>query len=137
MSNLTEVYEPFLKVAGLLIPEGPGTASAAEVLRHRPLVARALTARPDLEQLVVTAVTLGADADTLDQLERAVGFPSEAFNALTLIVAGAYYLSTAVLETLDYDPPAERYVNGSLEHDIVNMLPRVKCTPRFAPEHRQ
>lgn len=133
MTILSENYDAFLQVAGLLIPEGPETPPASEVLKDVKLVDRAIATRPDLEPLVAAAVAKADGTTTMAEVEDAVGFPSAEFNALTLIVAGAYYLSPAVLDTLDYDPPTERYVNAFLEQEIVELLPRVRCTPRFTP----
>ena len=133
MTISRENHANFLNLAGLLIPDGPESPSASTVLLEEGLVVRALAARPDLEPLVNAAVAKASEVRSLEELEEVLGFPSEEFNALTLIVAGAYYLSSPVLETLDYDPPAERYVNGSLEQDLIDMLPMVKCTPRFTP----
>lgn len=125
--------DAFLHVAGLLIPEGPGAPSAGQVLQHFELVDRALAARPDLAPLVNAAVTRGREVTSVPELARILDFPSAEFDALTVIVAGAYYLAPSVLNTLDYDPPAERYMSGSLEDEILALLPTVQCTPRKVP----
>jgi hypothetical protein len=123
----------FLRLADILIPEGLESPSAAKALEQEDLVGRALAARSDLLPLVNAAIAMAGGAQTVAELGAALGFSSAEFRALTLIVSGAYYLAPGVLETLDYDPPAERYVNGSLEQEIRDMLAHVQCTPRWVP----
>lgn len=123
----------FLRLANILIPEGIDSPSAAKALEQEDLVQTAVAARSDLVPLVNNAIAMAGGAQTVAEIGAALGFSSAEFRALTLLVSGAYYLGPEVLETLDYDPPAERYVNGSLEQEICDMLSDVQCTPRWVP----
>jgi hypothetical protein len=87
-------------VGDILIPGGDGMPSAGEAGLGSDLLDALLRVRPDLAAPLHSALSL-APAEGLS-LQRLRDIGRAAFATLTLVVAGAYYLSPSVRDLLDW-----------------------------------
>lgn len=87
-------------IGDILIPSADGMPSASEVAVAGDLLDALLRARPDLAEPLHAALALVPPADL--SLQRLKDSGRAAFSTLTLVVAGAYYLSPSVRDLLDW-----------------------------------
>lgn len=95
-----EERERLNRVGDVLIPAADRMPAASEVGMGTDLLDGLLRARPDLADALRSALALVPTKDLSLQALRDLG--RSAFSTLTLVVAGAYYLSPRVRDLLDW-----------------------------------
>lgn len=89
-------------LADLLLPEAHGMPSASAVGLHERGVDRVLDARPDLTEPLVNVLDEESELEPRVFVSRLREAAGEAWNILTLVVAGAYYMDADVRRRLNY-----------------------------------
>ncbi|MEU7749862.1 hypothetical protein [Nonomuraea sp. NPDC049158] len=97
-----DARERLARVADTLIPAGAGLPSASTAGVHTGLLDQVARARPDLVPPLLDALDALGDASDLAAVERLAAEAKQAYEALTLVVAGAYVMSPQVTATLRY-----------------------------------
>ncbi|WP_020495846.1 hypothetical protein [Sciscionella marina] len=95
----------FAALADVLIPASGPMPSAAEAGVPDALVDQALGYRPDLSDAFIRALASCSGADPEAALGQLAADSPDQFEALTVLTAGAYFLSTRVKAALSYTPP--------------------------------
>ena len=124
--------------ADVLIPGGHGLPSASEAKVHEKWIDRALAARPDLFEIVVTTISgQEGPAVTLDRLKTA---DKTAFDDFTFVIAGAYLMNPSVCKALGRPGNApkprpalpdesDHYLDGGILDPVIARGPIYKPTP--------
>jgi hypothetical protein len=113
-------------LAGLvdhLIPASGPMPSATAVGVHDGLIDRALGHRPDLVHPFTEALDAASGHDPQAELTALAEHRPELFQALTLLTAGAYFLSPIARDALGHTPPP-RAVRDDV-NDYVELLATV------------
>ncbi|MGW0999670.1 hypothetical protein [Streptomyces sp. NPDC002520] len=113
----------FAVVADVLIPAAGDMPSASAAGVPGALLDQVLSFRPDLAAPFETAVAACVGKEPEAALDELTTSAPELFAALTLLTAGAYFLSPQVKEALDYEP-APRVANDDVD-TYVDMLEAV------------
>ncbi|WP_223281014.1 gluconate 2-dehydrogenase subunit 3 family protein [Streptomyces antnestii] len=95
----------FAALADVLIPASGPMPSATAAGVPDALLDQALGYRPDLAELFAEAVARCTGKDPEAALDTLAAQQPEQFQALTLLTAGAYFLSPRTKAALAYDPP--------------------------------
>jgi hypothetical protein len=140
-SGDVELDEMVLRLAAFadtLIPGGAGLPSASEAGVHAGLIERALAARPDLEDVVMTVID--SDGEPAEELERLRVEQPTLFDNFTFAISGAYFLSPEVRRLLGYPGPApepkpaapgeaEQFLAGDIIEQVIARGPIFRPTP--------
>ncbi|MGW5645268.1 gluconate 2-dehydrogenase subunit 3 family protein [Saccharopolyspora sp. NPDC003752] len=100
-----EQRRTFAALADVLIPASEPMPSATAAGVPEALIDQALGYRPDLTEAFVGAVASCADQEPEAALDELAARGPGQFQALTLLTAGAYFLSPQVNSALAHDPP--------------------------------
>jgi hypothetical protein len=109
----------FAGLADVLVPSADDMPSASEIGVHQRLLDRALAARPDLAQPLLTLVRTAHGRDPLAEVHRLRHEDDDGFGVLLLVVTAAYYLSRKVRRLIGY--PGQRPVEvfaDQAEYDL-------------------
>lgn len=91
-------------VADVLIPAAAPMPSASEAGVPDQLIDRVLGYRPDLVTPFTQALDACAGQDPATAIDTIASTSPEQFQALTLLISGAYFQSPATKAALDYEP---------------------------------
>lgn len=125
-------------LADVLVPAVPPWPSASEAGVAETWAARSLAALPGHASLVSRALDAAASGEPIAEIECLEREDREAFDALVLVVVGAYYLSPKVRRLLGWagprrNPPvegeAEFYLEDGLLDPVVERGPIYRPTP--------
>jgi hypothetical protein len=136
MSKLTpELRAAFAAVADMLIPAYKKYPSATSVGVHEKMLDDVLGFRPDLVEAFVRglkAIDTAALSDSVNTLYKA---DSDAFNAISLVASGGYYMTPQVREVLGY--PGQESVAYNA-HEVPDFLldQRLENVTRRGPIYR-
>ena len=136
MSRLTpDLRAAFAAVADLLIPAYKKYPSATSVGVHDKMLDDVLGFRPDLVEAFLrglAAIDRAALSDSVNTLYKA---DAEAFNAISLVASGGYYMTPAVREALGY--PGQEAVPYD-PHEVPSFLldQRLENVARRGPIYR-
>ncbi len=114
----------FATLAETLIPRSDTMPSATDAEVTGALLDQALGYRPDLLAALTAALDAGFGKDPEAALDSLSAGQPEQFEALTVLAAGAYFLSPAVKAAMPYDAaprPAREDMDGyvgMLEHVV-------------------
>ncbi|MCR5977517.1 hypothetical protein GDN83_07160 [Gordonia jinghuaiqii] len=138
MITIDDVRAQLAWVADTLIPSDKdlGMPSATEAGIVTELIPRALRARDDLsETFLNTLAELPADAPA-DPLGAIRGLGQPAFDMVTRMIAGAYFLNPAVTAALGY--PGQEALRDTPDYDeIAEVTARVAARgPVYIPTPR-
>ncbi|MEV0056648.1 gluconate 2-dehydrogenase subunit 3 family protein [Saccharopolyspora shandongensis] len=101
----SEQRRTFAALADVLIPASEPMPSATAVGVPEALIDQVLGYRPDLAEAFAGAVASCAGQGPEAALDELAARRPDQFQALTLLTAGAYFLSPQVKTALAYDPP--------------------------------
>lgn len=136
MSKLTpDLRMAFAAIADLLIPAYKKYPSATSVGVHEKMLDDVLAFRPDLTEAFlrgVTAIDTAALSDSVNTLYKA---DPEAFNAISLVASGGYYMTPEVRAVLGY--PGQESVPYNA-HEVPDFLldHRLENVSRRGPIYR-
>lgn len=136
MSRVTpELRSAFAAVADLLIPAYKKYPSATSVGVHEKMLDDVLGFRPDLVEPFLRglkAINTSALSDSVNTLYKA---DTEAFNAISLVASGGYYMTQSVREVLGY--PGQEAVPYDA-HEVPSFLldQRLENVARRGPIYR-
>lgn len=116
----TEQRRTFAALIDVLIPASDRMPSATAAGVADALLDQVLGYRPDLAEPFAEAVAQCTGKDPEAALDALAEQQPEQFQALTLLTAGAYFLSPQVKAALAYDPPP-RTVNDDVD-SYIDML---------------
>lgn len=124
-----EVRERLAHVADVLIPAGAGLPAARAAEVHAGLLDEVARVRPDLIPALVEALDVLGDTPDLASVDRLAADAPQAYEALTLVVAGAYLMSPKVTGPLGYTFAETRVVDPRDTLDAVSegLLDPVKA----------
>jgi hypothetical protein len=136
MSKLTpDLRAAFAAVADLLIPAYKKYPSATSVGVHEKMLDDVLGFRPDLVEAFMRglkAIDMAALSDSVNTLYKADG---DAFNAISLVASGGYYMTPEVREVLGY-PGQESVPYNAHEVPDFLMNHRLENVARRGPIYR-
>lgn len=89
-------------IADQLIPEGDGMPAASEVAVTADQLGRVLAVRPDLAPHLLRAFGATMTMAAADAIDLLTGSDPDALDAITLAVAGGYYMHPDVRRLLGY-----------------------------------
>jgi hypothetical protein len=89
-------------LADVIVPGAEGMPSASEVKVHERWIDRAVSGRPDLEDELRRAVDVAAGRDPESELARLRDEEPATFEAIALLVTGAYYMVPRVRKLIGY-----------------------------------
>ncbi|OBC13090.1 hypothetical protein A5784_32630 [Mycobacterium sp. 852013-50091_SCH5140682] len=118
-----EQRQVFAILAETLIPASDTMPSATTAEVPGDLLDQALGYRPDLVEALTAALDSSAGKDPEAALDSLATEQPEQFEALTVLVAGAYFLSPAVKAAMPYDA-APRPARDDMD-SYVDMLEHV------------
>jgi hypothetical protein len=118
-----EQRQMFGTLAEILIPAGETMPSATTAGVSGALLDQALSYRPDLVAALTAALDSSAGKDPEAALDSLATEQPERFEALTVLAAGAYFLSPAVKGAMPYDA-APRPARDDMD-SYVDMLEHV------------
>lgn len=101
----SEQRDVFATLAEILIPASDDMPSAATAEVSGTLLDQVLGYRPDLVDAFTEALTFSEGRDAESALDGLVAEHPDQFEALTVLAAGAYFLSPAVKVAMPYDAP--------------------------------
>ncbi|MEV0700599.1 gluconate 2-dehydrogenase subunit 3 family protein [Saccharopolyspora sp. NPDC050389] len=101
----SEQRRTFAALADILIPASEPMPSATAAGVPEALIDQVLGYRPDLAEAFADAVASCAGQGPEAALDELAARSPDQFQALTLLTAGAYFLSPQVKTALAYDPP--------------------------------
>lgn len=136
MSKLTpELRAAFAAVADMLIPAYKKYPSATAVGVHEKMLDDVLGFRPDLVEAFtrgLAAINSTALSDSVNALYKA---DPDAFNAISLVASGGYYMTPEVREVLGY--PGQEAVPYNA-HEVPDYLldHRLENVARRGPIYR-
>lgn len=136
MSTLTpDLRAAFAAVADLLIPAYKKYPSATSVGVHEKMLDDVLGFRPDLVESFLrglAAIDTGSLSDSVNTLYKA---DADAFNAISLVASGGYYMTPVVREVLGY--PGQESVPYDA-HEVPSFLldQRLENVARRGPIYR-
>src|SRR4051794_41383111 len=111
------------RLADQLIPAAEGRPAASEADPQGKWLGRALAARPDLADAWERALAV-SDARALEEAD------SEAFTALTAIVAGAYYMNPKGRKRIGYPgPKTSPPLPDEADYYVESLLPDLPPPP--------
>jgi hypothetical protein len=113
----------FATLAETLIPAGDTMPSATTADVSGALLDQVLGYRPDLVDALTAALDSSVGKDPEAALDNLSAEQPEEFQALTVLAAGAYFLSPAVKAAMPYDA-APRPARDDMD-DYVDMLEHV------------
>ncbi|MFJ8855016.1 hypothetical protein [Streptomyces sp. NPDC102437] len=116
----TDQRRTFAALIDVLIPASDRMPSATAAGVTDALLDQVLGYRPDLAEPFAEAVAQCTGKDPEAALDALAEQQPEQFQALTLLTAGAYFLSPQVKAALAYDPPP-RTVNDDVD-SYIDML---------------
>ena len=119
----SEQRQVFATLAETLIPAGDTMPSATTAEVSGALLDQALGYRPDLVDALTAALDSSAGKDPETALDDLCAEQPEQFQALTVLAAGAYFLSPAVKAAMPYDA-APRPARDDMD-SYVDMLEHV------------
>jgi hypothetical protein len=133
-----EARAVFAGLADVLIPAEDGMPSAGEVALERGALDAVLAVRADVEDGLAALLEAARDANPEDEVARLQREDPEAFQLLTTVVAGGYFLDEGVREAIGYrgqeavpieslDPPD--YERDGLLASVVERGPIYRPTP--------
>lgn len=136
MSRLTpDLRAVFAAVADMLIPAYRKYPSASSVGVHERMLDDVLGFRPDLVEAFlrgVTAIDAAALSESVNALYKA---DPDAFNAVSLVASGGYYMTPEVREVLGY-PGQESVPYDAHEVPDFLMNHRLENVARRGPIYR-
>jgi hypothetical protein len=98
-----DVRERFRAVADQLIPEAEGMPSASSVGVADGQLDKVLEVRPDLEGPFLRALDLIDSESAVTSIEELSKTDPEAYEAMTLVTVGGYYIVPEIRQKLNYD----------------------------------
>jgi hypothetical protein len=125
-------------LADVLVPAAEGMPAASEVRVHERWIDRALAARPDLEDELLATLEAAAGREPAAEVERLRTREPARFEALSLLVTGAYYLHPRVRKLIGYPgqrrnpaypDEAEWYLRDGLLDPVIGRGPIYRPTP--------
>ena len=119
----SEQRQVFATLAETLIPASDTMPSATTAEVSEGLLDQVLGYRPDLVEALTAALDFSAGKDPEAALDRLSAEQPEQFAALTVLAAGAYFLSPAVKAAMPYDA-APRPARDDMD-SYVDMLEHV------------
>ena len=135
----THDRQTFAALADIIIPAWRSNPSASNAKVQDALLDRVLSARPDLTDAIMRAISTCADRDPSQAINALYRDDRPAFDAFTLAATGAYYMSETVRQAIGYpgqeSPPYDAHatpeylVDGTLER-VVRRGPIYRPTPR-------
>jgi hypothetical protein len=134
-----ELREVFAGLADVLIPASNEMPSAGEVALERGALDAVLAVRPDVTEGLAALLEAARGADPVAEVARLRTEDEEAFQLLTTVVAGGYFLDEGVRAAIGYrgqeavpvehlDPPD--YERDGLLASVVERGPIYRPTPR-------
>jgi hypothetical protein len=110
-------------LADVLIPAASGMPAATEAKAHEKWLDRALAARPDLEPALRRVLEAAAGRDPAAEAERLHADDAEGFQALSALVAGAYFMNLKVRKRIGYTGQGNRApFSDEAEYDLRDGL---------------
>ncbi|MFE7035396.1 hypothetical protein ACFU9Y_34320 [Streptomyces sp. NPDC057621] len=143
MTLAHEQFATLLALAGALIPAGEREPAADAVLANGYWVDRGFAAEPRLEPVVARICDRVRGQDPSTVLRNLSEDQPADFEALTTLVAGAYYMAPAVRVAIGYPGQVPRPAGltealDDLEEELIAPLlasePRYRPTPHAAGE---
>ncbi|MUL82024.1 MULTISPECIES: hypothetical protein [unclassified Mycolicibacterium] len=119
----SEQRQVFAILAETLIPAGDNMPSATTAEVSGALLDQVLGYRPDLVDPLTAALDSSAGKDPESALDSLAAEQPDQFEALTVLTAGAYFLSPAVKAAMPYDA-APRPARDDMD-SYVDMLENV------------
>jgi hypothetical protein len=136
MSTVTpDLRAAFAAVADLLIPAYKKYPSATSVGVHEKMLDDVLGFRPDLVEPFLRGLAAIDRASLSDSVNTLYKADAEAFNAISLVASGGYYMTPAVREVLGY--PGQESVPYD-PHEVPSFLldQRLENVARRGPIYR-
>lgn len=134
MRLTAEQRTTLLALSGALIPAGDREPAADEVLADGRYLERGFAAEPDLEQAVARACDRVGAQDPSAALRSMAEQDPALFEALTTLVAGAYYMAPEVRAAIGYPGQVPRpagLTEAADELDEELIAPMAESAPRY------
>jgi hypothetical protein len=136
MSNLSPEHRAaFAAIADMLIPAYKKYPSATSVGVHEKMLDDVLGFRPDLVEAFLRGLAAIDTANLSDSVNTLYKADPDAFNAISLVASGGYYMTPHVREVLGY--PGQEAVPYN-PHEVPDFLMnhRLEKVARRGPIYR-
>ena len=124
------------RLADLLIPKGTGIPSASEADAVGHWLDQVLAARPDLENGLTDLLTKARGRDAREAIADLQANDASAFDVLTELVSGAYFMNPDVQRAIGYDgqgprpiDPRPDFMEDGLLESVIQRGPIYRPTP--------
>jgi hypothetical protein len=124
------------RLADVLIPNGTDIPSASEADAAGHWLDQVLAARPDLENGLTDLLTIARGRDPREVIADLQANDASAFDVLTELVSGAYFMNPDVQRAIGYDgqgprpiDPRPDYMEDGLLESVIQRGPIYRPTP--------